>query len=428
MLNRSSLIKSETKRLLLISEFFPPRIFGGGERSAFLLAKGLAARGFSVVVLTSRIEGLPERETVEGFEIVRKLRSGSSPHSIINNVRRVALLPFSIRRHVAEMTSGQKFAAILLLNSTSIVPLSTSVTTLAVINGYTPFCPKANLYFKERQVCNGCAPGKFVSCISHSEYVGLSRSPWFLRFNPLFWLGIYTQYLMRRRALAGVDRFVAISGFVAEVLRHHGVGPERIERIYNLAEIEDQGDAPDEEAGAEPREWASLISSGRVATVVGTLARNKGVDLAIRGFALWRSGSDQLLIVGDGPERQNLERLCHSLGVAEQVHFTGRLEPRFLPSIFRRSHAIVLPSQWPEPFSRVAMEAAFYRRPLLASDRGGNRDLAPEHLFSTPEELAEKLDHPPVPSFAPYDPKNNLGQFVRMLDETLLPTVSEGRT
>ncbi len=401
----------KAKRLLLISEFFPPQAFGGGERSAFLLAKGLAAGGFAVVVLTSRTAGLTEHETIEGFEVVRKLRTGPSPHRVIDNVRRVALLPFSIRRTTAEMTSSQSFDAILMLNSTSIVPLTSKVPTFAVINGYTPFCPKGNLYFKERQVCAGCAPGRFVTCITQSEYVGLSRLPWFLRFNPLFWVGIYAQFVMRRRALAGVGRFVAISGFVAEVLRRHGVGPERIERIYNIAEIEDRGE--------EPGEWASLLSEGRVATVIGTLARNKGVDLAIRGFALWRSGSDQLLIVGDGPERRNLERLSHSLGLAKVVHFSGRLQPRCIPSVYRRSHAVVLPSQWPEPFSRVAMEAAFFRRPLLASDRGGNRDLPSEHLFSTPEDLAAKLDHPPVPSFAPYDPESNLERFVQMLEQGL---------
>ena len=73
------------------------------------------------------------------------------------------------------------------------------------------------------------------------------------------------------------------------------------------------------------------------------------------------------------------------------------------------------PSQWPEPFSRVVMEAAYFRRPLLASDRGGNLDLPREHLFADAAELAAKLDRPPVPDFAPYDPERNLDRFVRLL-------------
>ncbi len=49
-------------KILLISEYFPPKIFGGGEISAWLLAKNLAKRGLDVSVLTSYFSGLEKFE------------------------------------------------------------------------------------------------------------------------------------------------------------------------------------------------------------------------------------------------------------------------------------------------------------------------------------------------------------------------------
>jgi glycosyltransferase involved in cell wall biosynthesis len=393
--------------LLLISEYYPPRIFGGGEVSALQLARGLAGRGFEVWVLTSGAAGLAEEESVDGVRVVRRLVTGPSPHSHWNNVRRVLRLPPSIRREAERLTAARDFDAVFLLGATTVVPLRLPAPTVAVINFFPPFCPKGTLYFQERGECDGCAPGKFVPCIVRSEHLGNNRMPWFLRYNPAFWQALYLQYLRRRRGLRGIDAFVAISGFVEQVLHRHGIPPERIVRIYNVAEIED-GDAV-------PRDLAPVLAGRRVVTFLGKLEKVKGPELAVRGFAAWRSGDDLLLLAGEGSLRRPLEALCERLGIVDAVHFAGQVPAKYLPWIYRSSYAVVLPSQWPEPFSRIVMEAAYFRRPLLASDRGGNRDLPAEHLFSTPGELAEKLERPPVPDFAPYRPAANLDRFVELV-------------
>lgn len=394
-------------RLLLVSEYFPPRIFGGGEVSAYRLARGLTTRGFEVTVLTAAGEGLPAEETVEGFQILRRLRTGSSPGSHRNNVERVLRLPRSIRREARRLAGGQTFDAVFLLGATSVVPLRLPAPTIAVINFYPPFCPKGTLYFEERGECRHCSPGKFVPCITRSEYLGNNRMPPWLRYNPVFWAALYGQYLMRRRGLRSVDHFVAISGFVEEVLREHGIDAAAVERIYNVSAIHDSDEVPES--------LASVLSGRRVVTFLGKLEKLKGPELAIRGFAAWRSDGDLLLLAGGGSQRPWLEDLCTTLGLSDAVHFAGPLPPNHLPFLYRHSHAVVLPSQWPEPFSRIVMEAAFFGSPLLASARGGNRDLPAAHLFSTADELAAKLDHPPVPDFNPYDPEANLDRFVDLV-------------
>ena len=56
---------------------------------------------------------------------------------------------------------------------------------------------------------------------------------------------------------------------------------------------------------------------------VGRLIKSKGFDYLIKSFAEAKIAGWQLLIVGDGPERENLEQLCNSLGVAAAVELVG---------------------------------------------------------------------------------------------------------
>ena len=56
---------------------------------------------------------------------------------------------------------------------------------------------------------------------------------------------------------------------------------------------------------------------------VGALRAEKRIDRLIRVFAMLENKNARLLIVGDGPERDNLERLARELGVSQRVSFAG---------------------------------------------------------------------------------------------------------
>lgn len=75
----------------------------------------------------------------------------------------------------------------------------------------------------------------------------------------------------------------------------------------------------------EARENLGISKDAFVVGTVGRLSEVKRQDLLIRAFAQARRAipNARLLIVGDGPERQSLERLCQSLGVSDAVHFAG---------------------------------------------------------------------------------------------------------
>lgn len=78
-------------------------------------------------------------------------------------------------------------------------------------------------------------------------------------------------------------------------------------------------------ARAEATAACGLPPARRYLGFIGTLTAWQGVDQAIEALAEIAQHEPQadLLVVGDGPERANLERLARRLGLADWVHFVG---------------------------------------------------------------------------------------------------------
>jgi colanic acid/amylovoran biosynthesis glycosyltransferase len=79
----------------------------------------------------------------------------------------------------------------------------------------------------------------------------------------------------------------------------------------------------------------------------GRLVEKKGVDLSIRALARIRheEPGTRLLVVGDGPERTNLERLARELDVQASVEFLGSLSFSEYQRVCRSAHVGLQPSR-----------------------------------------------------------------------------------
>jgi glycosyltransferase involved in cell wall biosynthesis len=121
-------------------------------------------------------------------------------------------------------------------------------------------------------------------------------------------------------------------------------------------------------------------------TFVGRLVARKGVDVLLRAFALLhaaasdRSHAPSLTIIGDGDEREALQSLANSLGVADRVTFAGYLSNEALDSALRDCFALVLPAVphrvlGTEGLGVALIEALSYGRAVIASNTGGIPDV-----------------------------------------------------
>lgn len=82
----------------------------------------------------------------------------------------------------------------------------------------------------------------------------------------------------------------------------------------------------------------------------------------------------RVLIVGDGPERESLERTVHDLQLDDCVQFLGYVPFQDMPSIYNSLDVLVVPSD-NEPFGLTALEAVGCGTPVVAARAGGLTDL-----------------------------------------------------
>jgi glycosyltransferase involved in cell wall biosynthesis len=121
---------------------------------------------------------------------------------------------------------------------------------------------------------------------------------------------------------------------------------------------------------AEPGPRSVSVSDSRTVLYAGRLSPEKGVDVLLEAWRLAASSSLELVVVGDGPIRGQLERRS-----VPGIRFEGRLSPAELRQRMLAARALVLPSVWYEGQPVVVLEALAAGLPVLASRTGGMEDL-----------------------------------------------------
>jgi len=107
----------------------------------------------------------------------------------------------------------------------------------------------------------------------------------------------------------------------------------------------------------------------KILTHVSNFRKVKRVEDVVKMFDLVRKQTpSKLFLVGDGPERTNIEILCRSLGNCDDVRFLGKQDA--VEELLAVSDLFVLPSET-ESFGLAALEAMAVEVPVISSNAGG---------------------------------------------------------
>jgi len=146
-------------------------------------------------------------------------------------------------------------------------------------------------------------------------------------------------------------------------------------------------------AGNQPidRTMFGFSTNNVISTYVGRLSPEKNLSLLIRAFYGVAMTYDhvRLLIVGDGPDRENLEAQVKHMNIDNKVHFTGMVDYKDIPSYLATCDIFVTPSI-SETFGLSTIEAMAAGLPVLGVDAPGSRDIIEDGItgLTTPDDVA----------------------------------------
>ena len=181
------------------------------------------------------------------------------------------------------------------------------------------------------------------------------------------------------QAVPHVDLFLAPSRFTLEA--------HRDARLHGA-------DAPPAALPAGQRRRARRAERARAAVLPlrRTARAAEGRARADRGVPLATASAD-LLIVGDGEQRAELERQAAGL---DHVRFLGRVHPSELPPLYAGATALLVPSVGYEVFGLVLLEAFAQRTPAIVHDLGALPEVVGEAggglVYRTTGELVDALE------------------------------------
>lgn len=304
-------------RVLVLNYEFPP-VGGGGGRASADLCRGLAAVGHEVRVVTTRVPGLPPREQRDGYR-VNRLWTGrrsrfQASFSVMASYVACGFLPglLQARRWKPD-----------LIHAHFGVPTGALAFAISRLSR-RPYVLTAHL---------GDVPGG----------VPEKTDLWFRFVDPM------TPPIWR-----GACRVVAVSNHTKRLVQDRYQVSSIV--IPNGIELEDLEPEP---AHDPPR----LIFAGR-------FQPQKNLPFLLEALSQIRDLPWQLQMVGDGPQRELLERKVGRLGLAERVRFNGWVATEEVQRHLRASDLLVMPSV-SEGLPVVAVQALAHGVAVAASEAGG---------------------------------------------------------
>jgi glycosyltransferase involved in cell wall biosynthesis len=260
--------------------------------------------------------------------------------------------PVVRRPRLPELIEHIRSADVVHLANPTLLPLALAFflrkPTVVEHHGYQSICPNGLLlYDPDASICPGhFMAGRYGKCLECNATKMGRMSAWrnLLLTFPRRWL------------CKCASANVAVSDHVARRLLlprtrtiFHGI------KITNF----DEG-------------WPSTADPPRIG-YVGRLVSEKGIPIL---FEAAKKLSDEgfvfhLALIGDGAERDALEREARRLGLQDRITFTGYLSGSAFEEAVRALRVVVMPSQWEETAGLAAMEKMMRGGLVIVADIGG---------------------------------------------------------
>jgi len=370
----------ETMKFLFLSTFYPPNHVGGDAVHAQRLAEELVNRGHEVHVISQldcyirKKRGEPIIETRRNGVILHQLRSPIShlyPIAVTVSGRPIGLetrlknIMNEISPDIVHHQSPEGFG-----------PWSFRIKgkkTVYTAHDYWSICPCVDFLKFNNELCL-----EKKSCTLCQIQQPRPPQLWRIRHSII-------------DDLNEIDLVIAPSRFMQKTLIENGL---RIKTEVVQTFIQDPKPSFDNQETVY-----------RQMLFVGRIEKSKGLDLLLKGFAIIsQHDSDlRLVIVGEGPMKEEFRNLGKKLGIEDKIDWSGWISEQELINEYKKTIVTVLPSTWFENSPSVAIESLAYGTPIMGADIGGI------------PEMVRQVDHRLL--FKKFDPNDFAEKYLSIRDE-----------
>ncbi|MEZ4833999.1 MAG: glycosyltransferase [Caldilineaceae bacterium] len=316
-------------------------VLGGIENHLRWQAEGMRARGHDVRVLVTNTANRRQIETIDGVSVTKCARQFN-----ISSAPLAAEMPWALHR------IGQD---------------------ADIVHLHAPYPPGelAQIFVRA---------GRRTVITYHSDIV---KQATLLKFYAPFLRRILHQ---AHKILVSNPPYIASSPFLSPIA---AAQPEKIEVVHFGIDLERF--APTPAVTARSAELRAQYGPGPLVLFVGRLRYYKGVAVLVRAMA--QVTGARCLVVGTGPEEDDIRRLIAELGIGDRVQLAGTLSDADLPAIYRAADLFVLPSiHRSESLGIVLLEAMASGLPLISTELGTGTSYVNRHgetgLVTPPDDSA----------------------------------------
>lgn len=358
-------------KILQIHKFFYRR---GGAEVVFLdTIKGLRGRGHEI----SEFSMQNPNNNISDFSsyFVDDIGDLRGEHDLVSSIKK-------FKHFISSSEVEKKLRALLAATEPEVAHLhnvyhhlsATTFSTLKkknipivlTVHDVQPMCPNHRMIRgKDNKLCEACFPHNYYNCVRYkcvspnfSDNAAAALEAYFYR-----WRGIWKM----------VDRFICPSEFMLDKMIKWGFPREKMRLVRNSFSL--------------PSEYSPL---GDKVVYLGRFHVEKGIRVLMAAFPWLRQYKS--IVAGSGPDDEWVDNFIkqYSLTNVERTGWVGRDKWR---EVIDSAKVVVVPSLFYENCSMAILEALSYGRVVVATDRGGNRELIKDNQtgFLVKPENSEEL-------------------------------------
>ena len=358
-------------RILLVNKFHWNK--GGSEKYYFELGELLKKHGHEVAYFSMEDEKNIKTGDKEYFVPKFDLNNSSKLKAldVIYNKENEEIMEKALDEFKPDVVHLNNFQR--QLSASIIKPIKKrNIPIVFTAHDVQAICPAITMMDNDKNPCELCMKGRYINCIKKSCNKGSKLKSA---------LGAIEGYYYRNHKIYTdkIDYIITPSEFYRTKFIEDGINPNKIQAIHNSIEMNDYN--------VETQDDGYALYFGR-------LSKEKGILNLINAFAKCNKGN--LYIAGEGPEKENIEKIIKENNLEDRVKLLGFLNKEQMTDVTRKCKFVVVPSIWYENCPYSVLETLAIGKPIIGSNMGGIPELVIDNengfIYNTVDELTEKMN------------------------------------